>query len=427
MRYEFQTVPYDTAGRNSTIPDLLTSSTYRIGPEIDNPSYRNWSPRVGFAWDVFGNGKTSLRSGFGIYYDIANLGSIFTQNLAGVPPFGVQTTEIAPANQVIVLPINSAANGLTAQSLGRSLQDGRLQSGRILHSLQYNLTLEQQLPAGIGLSVSFVGNRGLNILTDEDGDPTLPTNPGPYGPGNAPQYNIANGLAGCQANALVPSLTGGPPTTTGAVFTVNNVVNTLITSPAFGMAGPGPATGSSYPCKTNPYWGSTIFITAASESWYDGLQISVNKRVSHGLTFQAAYTWSHALDTTAGQMYNTDCFNTSSAVGDSPQNLQLDKANTCSDLRHSAHFSFLSPPSHPGFGKALPERLRTAGGLARWQRLIAGFHIHQRFQRSGLSMESRSPRIRATMQPSIPRRLPFTWPFPPLLAARCLQGRYAMR
>ncbi len=339
LRYEFQTVPYDTAGRNSTIPDLLTSSTYRIGPIIDNATYRNFSPRVGFAWDVFGNGKTSLRSGFGIYYDIANLGSIFTQNLAGVPPFGVQTTEIAPANQIIVLPINSAANGLTTQSLGRSLQmvDFNLKNP---HSLQYNLTLEQQLPAGIGLSVSFVGNRGLNILTDVDGDPTLPVNPGPYGPGNAPQYNIANGLAGCQANALVPSLTGGPPTTTVGLF---NLGSSVPVTPLGGSAGPGVpgAQYGNYPCKTNPYWGSTIFITAAAESWYNGLQISVNKRVSHGLSFQAAYTWSHALDTTAGQMYATDCFNASSAVGDAPQNLLLDKGNTCSDLRHSAHFSML--------------------------------------------------------------------------------------
>jgi hypothetical protein len=333
LRYEFMTVPYDTAGRNSTIPDLLTSTTYRIGPIIDNATYRNFSPRVGFAWDVFGNGKTSVRSGFGIYYDIANLGSIFTQNLAGVPPFGVQTTFIANPTQVIVLPLNSAANGLSAQALGRSLQmvDYNLKNP---HSLQYNLTVEQQLPGGLGLSVSFVGNRGLNILTDEDGDPALPVNPGPYGPGNAPQYNIANGLAGCQANVLIPGAAGAAATPTFPVFTVTN--------PSPGNPNsPGPATGSNFPCKTNPYWGSTIFITAASETWYDALQISVNKRVSHGLSFQAGYTWSHALDTTAGQMFNTDCVNGSSAVGQVPQNLLLDKGNSCSDLTHSAHFSML--------------------------------------------------------------------------------------
>ncbi len=44
------------------------------------------------------------------------------------------------------------------------------------HSLQYNLTLEQQLPGGIGLSVSYVGNRGINLIDLGEGNPVVPNN-----------------------------------------------------------------------------------------------------------------------------------------------------------------------------------------------------------------------------------------------------------
>ncbi len=44
------------------------------------------------------------------------------------------------------------------------------------HSLQYNLTVEQQLPLGLGLSVSYVGNRGINLFALVEGNPVVPTN-----------------------------------------------------------------------------------------------------------------------------------------------------------------------------------------------------------------------------------------------------------
>ena len=83
--------------------------------------------------------------------------------------------------------------------------------------------------------------------------------------------------------------------------------------------------GSSAPCRLNPYWSSTIFITTVSQSWYNALQVAVTKRVSHGLSFQLAYTYSRAIDTTSGAMYNTVRGASGSAVGDVPTNLRFDR------------------------------------------------------------------------------------------------------
>lgn len=147
----------------------------------------NWAPRIGFAWDLFGNGRTALRSGFGLYY--SQITSEFRRKLGAAAPFFNRVTVRNP-------PFPDPGQALGEGSPGRLNPTSVHPSPGIPTSIQYNLSLEHQLAAETVLSVTYAGSRGYHLARDVN--PQIP----------APFVNAAGRLAFPQA-VLNPSLSDG--------------------------------------------------------------------------------------------------------------------------------------------------------------------------------------------------------------------------
>jgi hypothetical protein len=157
IRYEPATVPNEVAGRISNIRNPFTDTQATAGGSwFLNPSWKNFGPRFGLAWDIFGNSKTVFRSGFGMFYD-----QIAPPQLVGdcctTPPLNVRVqvsnpTFPVPANILFTPPPTSQ---ITCNCIPYNMQQP--------YVYQYNSSIERQLPSQIVLSVGYAGSKGVHL------------------------------------------------------------------------------------------------------------------------------------------------------------------------------------------------------------------------------------------------------------------------
>jgi hypothetical protein len=166
--------------------------------------------------------------------------------------------------------------------------------------IQYNASVQQQLPWNMALGVAYVGNHGVHLPMVRDGNPVPPTSFGPCGD-----------PASVCVNGKVP-------------FWDTNCVGT-----------PLPAGCSSAYLNLNPNFGSNINVATAASSRYNALQIDFQKRTSHGLEFQLAYTRSLLTDETQGQSNIQDCIVSGGLLGVYPLNPIVDRGPACFNIKNN--------------------------------------------------------------------------------------------
>ncbi|PYU22059.1 MAG: hypothetical protein DMG30_15895 [Acidobacteria bacterium] len=341
LRYEFMNTPHELQGKQSRLINDFTD-LFSPGPVIKNNTLKDFSPRVGLAYDLFGNGKTAIRGGAGIYFDMGNIGSALGGTGNGGLPYGA-LVDISPTcsasvfpctttdwenqlgtcyvgvsgcvsgnNTGFPLPIPDAVRNSIAYAptctpgsgafanciqtpgaLTPTFIDYNYQSP---YMIQYNASVQQQLPWNMALGVAYVGNHGVHLPMVRDGNPVLPTSLGPCGD-----------PASVCAGGKVPFWD--------------------FTSPAFHNA--------------NRNYGSDINIATAADSRYNALQVNLEKRTSHGLQFSAAYTRSRVTDETQGQANIQDCIVSGGLLGVYPLNPQVDKGPACFNIPNNWEFNAL--------------------------------------------------------------------------------------
>ncbi len=183
LRYEFYTLPAEANGFDTTLHNIFTDAAFTVGaPFGENPSRKNFAPRVGFAWDVAGDGKTAVRGGAGLYHDTDGPFNSAFGIAAFSPPFAATATI---NNPTFPRPVSLSAGAASARTIDYNIKQP--------YGLTYNANVQRELAGQVVVNVGYAGSRAYNLMSAVEANPVVPqiqADGSKFFPVGAPRRNV---------------------------------------------------------------------------------------------------------------------------------------------------------------------------------------------------------------------------------------------